>query len=138
MRDIRTMLTLVHPNETLAGLKIFSQPMDRAEVLHARDFRPAVKRQPMFQREMTRRADSACPPINACNDLQHLPQRTLFENKPKHRFSMNHDFGHTMKIALPFGNCPNEFCGTSPSGKTFLNYLQPAVNRQPSSRQDDS
>ena len=35
MRDIRTMLTLVHHGETLSWLKLFAQPMDRAEVLHA-------------------------------------------------------------------------------------------------------
>ena len=34
MRDIRTMLTLVHHGETLVALKLFAQPMDRAEVLH--------------------------------------------------------------------------------------------------------
>lgn len=34
MRDIRTMLALVHHGETLAALKLFAQPMDRAEVLH--------------------------------------------------------------------------------------------------------
>ena len=34
MRDMRTMLTLVHHGETLTWLKLFAQPMDRAEVLH--------------------------------------------------------------------------------------------------------
>ena len=34
MRDVRTMLTLVHHGETLVQLKRFAQPMDRAEVLH--------------------------------------------------------------------------------------------------------
>ena len=34
MRDIRAMLAMVHHGETLAPLKRFSQPMDRAEVLH--------------------------------------------------------------------------------------------------------
>ena len=34
MRDIRTMLTLVHHGETLVPLKLFAQPMDRAEVVH--------------------------------------------------------------------------------------------------------
>ena len=35
MRDIRTMLTVVHHGETLAWLKLFAQPIHRAEVLHA-------------------------------------------------------------------------------------------------------
>ena len=35
MRDIRTMLTLVHHGETLWMLKLFAQLVDRAEVLHA-------------------------------------------------------------------------------------------------------
>ena len=34
MRDIRTMLILVHYGETLTWLKLVAQPMDRAEVLH--------------------------------------------------------------------------------------------------------
>ena len=34
MRDVRTMLTLVHHGETLISLKRFAQPMDRAEVSH--------------------------------------------------------------------------------------------------------
>ena len=38
MRDIRTMLTLVHHGETLVALKLFAQPMDRAEVLHAQSY----------------------------------------------------------------------------------------------------
>ena len=38
MRDIRIMLTLVHHGETLAGLQLFAQPMDRAEVLHAQSY----------------------------------------------------------------------------------------------------
>ena len=38
MRDIRTMLTLVHHGETLSALKLFAQPMDRAEVLHAQSY----------------------------------------------------------------------------------------------------
>ena len=35
MLDVRTMLTLVHHGETLVPFKLFAQPMDRAEVLHA-------------------------------------------------------------------------------------------------------
>ena len=35
MRDVRTMLTLVHHGGTLVWLKRFAQPMDRAEVSHA-------------------------------------------------------------------------------------------------------
>ena len=38
MRDIRTMLTLVHHGETLVPFKLFAQPMDRAEVLHAQSY----------------------------------------------------------------------------------------------------
>ena len=38
MRVIRTMLTLVHHGETLSSLKLFAQPMDRAEVLHAQSY----------------------------------------------------------------------------------------------------
>ena len=38
MGDIRTMLTLVHHGETLGRLKLFAQPMDRAEVVHARSY----------------------------------------------------------------------------------------------------
>ena len=38
MRDVRTMLTLVHHGETLGRLKLFAQPMDRAEVLHAQSY----------------------------------------------------------------------------------------------------
>ena len=38
MRDIRTMLTLVHHGETLSELQRFAQPMDRAEVLHAQSY----------------------------------------------------------------------------------------------------
>ena len=34
MHDTRAMPTLVHHGETLASLKLFAQPMDRAEVLH--------------------------------------------------------------------------------------------------------
>ena len=34
MRNMRTMLTLVHHGETMGSLKLFAQPMDRAEVLH--------------------------------------------------------------------------------------------------------
>ena len=34
MRDIRTMLTLVHHGETLVWLKLFAQPMDPTDVLH--------------------------------------------------------------------------------------------------------
>ena len=34
MRNIRTMLTLVHHGEPLGSLKLVAQPMDRAEVLH--------------------------------------------------------------------------------------------------------
>ncbi len=32
---MRTTLTLVHHGETLASFKLFAQPMDRAEMLHA-------------------------------------------------------------------------------------------------------
>ena len=32
-------------------------------------------------------------------------------------------FGATMKTLNSFGKCSNKFCGTSPSGKTFLKYL---------------
>ena len=35
MRDVRTMLTRVHHGETLSEIKLFAQPMDRADVLHA-------------------------------------------------------------------------------------------------------
>ena len=35
IRDVRTMLTRVHHGETLCRFKLFAQPMDRAEVLHA-------------------------------------------------------------------------------------------------------
>ena len=38
MRVARTMLTLVHQGETLTPLKLFAQPMDRAEVLHAQSY----------------------------------------------------------------------------------------------------
>ena len=38
MRDIRTMLTLVHHGENLTPLHLFAQPMDRAEVLHAQSY----------------------------------------------------------------------------------------------------
>ena len=38
MRDIRTMLTMVHHGETLVPFKLFAQPMDRAEVLHAQSY----------------------------------------------------------------------------------------------------
>ena len=38
MRDMRTMLTLVHHGETLTRLQLFAQPMDRAEVLHAQSY----------------------------------------------------------------------------------------------------
>ena len=38
MRNIRTMLTLVHHGETLTRLKLFAQAMDRAEVLHAQSY----------------------------------------------------------------------------------------------------
>ena len=38
MLDKRTMLTLVHHGETLTPLKLFAQPMDRAEVLHAQNY----------------------------------------------------------------------------------------------------
>ena len=38
MRDIRTMLTLVHHGQTLGRLKLFAQPMDPAEVLHAQSY----------------------------------------------------------------------------------------------------
>ena len=32
-------------------------------------------------------------------------------------------FGATMKTLSALGKCSNKFCGTSPSGKTFLKYL---------------
>ena len=32
-------------------------------------------------------------------------------------------FVATMKTLYAFGKCLNKFCGTSPSGKTFLKYL---------------
>ena len=35
MRNIRTMLTLVHHGEIVGMLKLFAQPVDRADVLHA-------------------------------------------------------------------------------------------------------
>ena len=38
MRDVHTMLALVHHGETLGRLKLFAQPMDRAEVLHAQSY----------------------------------------------------------------------------------------------------
>ena len=38
MRDVRTMLTLVHHGETLGGFKRFAQPVDRAEVLHTQSY----------------------------------------------------------------------------------------------------
>ena len=31
--------------------------------------------------------------------------------------------GATMKTLTSPGKCSNKFCGTSPSGKTFLKYL---------------
>ena len=87
-------------------------------------FKPAVNRQPMFPREMTRRADSACSPSNSRSEFSHALQRTRSKNKRKHRFSVKITiFGATMKTLAPFGKCSNKFCGTSPSGKTFLKYL---------------
>ena len=47
------------------------------------DFRPAVNRQPMFPREMTRRADSACPPTNSLSEFPHLLQRTRCKKHAK-------------------------------------------------------
>ena len=83
--------------------------------------KPAVNRQPMFPREMTRRADFACPPANSLNEFQRILQRTRSKNKRKHRFSMKiMIFGATVKNLVAFGKSSNEFCGTSPSGKTFL------------------
>ena len=38
MRGIRTMLTPVHHGETLNLFKLFAQPMDRTEVLHAQSY----------------------------------------------------------------------------------------------------
>ena len=38
MRDIRTMLTLVHHGGTLGRFELVAQPMDRAEVLHAQSY----------------------------------------------------------------------------------------------------
>ena len=44
-----------------------------------KNFRPAVNRQPMFPREMTRRADSACPPTNSLSEFPRLLQLTRFK-----------------------------------------------------------
>ena len=86
-----------------------------------KNFRPAVNRQPMFPREMTRRADSACPPTNSHSELSRGLQRTRSKNKRKRRFSMKIViFGVAMKTLSYLGRCSNKFCGTSPSGKTFL------------------
>ena len=87
-------------------------------------FRPAVNRQPMFPREMTRRADTACPPKNSLSEFLRLLQRTRSKIKRKYTFSMKIIiFGATMKTLCTFGKNLNKFCGTSPSGKTFLKYL---------------
>ena len=49
------------------------------------NFRPAVNRQPMFPRDMTRRANSACPPTKPHNEFLRLFQRTRSKNKRKIR-----------------------------------------------------
>ena len=68
------------------------------------NFRPAVNRQPMFPREITRRADSACPPKNSRSEISRLLQRTRSKNNGKHRFSMKiMIFGLTMKTLPPLG-----------------------------------
>ena len=68
------------------------------------DFRPAVNRQPMFPREMTRRADAACPPTDSHSEFSRLLQRTRSKNKRKHRFSVKiMIFGATMKTLILLG-----------------------------------
>ena len=46
-----------------------------------KNWKPAVNRQPMFPLEMTRRADSACPPTNSLIGFVRLLQRTRSKNK---------------------------------------------------------
>ena len=42
----------------------------RGQAVPTNHVRPAVNRQPMFPREMTRRADSACPPTNSHSEFR--------------------------------------------------------------------
>ena len=77
------------------GMRIQIRPAsrpenERAKILSELNFRPAVNRQPMFPREMTRRADSACLPMDSYSAFSRLLQRTRPKNNQKHPWNPLH------------------------------------------------
>ena len=88
------------------------------------NFRPAVNRQPMFPRDMTRRADSACPPTNYHSEFSRFLQRTCFESKRKHRFSIKIAIvGAIMKPCFRSESAQTNFMGLLLLAKPASNIL---------------
>ena len=125
MRVIRTVLTLVHHGETLVPFKLFAQLMDRAKAFHTPryDISGSWKSTP-GENKLVLSSENLTfqPEFYTCLAI-YLPLNTpaatkkiiLQEDKPFLRFKY-----YTLFTAGDLSN------------------LQPAVNRQPGSRQVDS